>query len=226
MRRLVAGLVPLAAMLTLTAHSTAAEAAQSAPARNPVVFVHGYTGDASNWNTAKRVFQEAGYSSERLFAYEYNSYGDNRTNASRLATFVKDVKSKTGAAQVDIVNHSMGGLVSLWYLKVLNGNPDVGHLASIAGANHGTYTAGWCLMFTTCRQMYPGSSFIKTLTDGDETAGATKYATWYSSCDGVINPYTSTRLTGATNHEVECEEHVAFLSDTTVLKEIAGFLGT
>ncbi len=195
-------------------------------ARTPVVFVHGYTGSASNWTTAMSLFRAGGYSSSELFAYEYNSYGDNRTNAQGLATFVDNVRARTGASQVDIVNHSMGGLVSLWYLKQLGGAAKTRHLASIAGANHGTTYAGACLIYVTCQQMYPGSSFINTLSAGDETPGATKYATWYSPCDGIIIPYTSTALSGATNNLVACQTHIGFLTDTSVLTAIRSFLAT
>lgn len=195
-------------------------------ARTPVVFVHGYTGSASNWTTAMSVFRAGGYSSSELYAYEYNSYGDNRVNAQGLATFVNNVLAKTGASQVDIVNHSMGGLVSLWYLHELGGAAKTRHLASIAGANHGTTYAGACLVYLTCQQMYPGSSFIATVTSGDETPGATKYGTWYSPCDGIIIPYTSTVLSGATNNYVLCQTHIGFLTDTSVLTQIRSFMST
>ncbi|MFF7445600.1 MULTISPECIES: alpha/beta fold hydrolase [unclassified Streptomyces] len=192
----------------------------------PVVFVHGYTGSASNWTTAMSVFRLNGWSSSNLFAYEYNSYGNNVTNAQGLASFVNNVKARTGASKVALVNHSMGGLVSQYYLKVLGGNTNVSHLASIAGANHGTTYAGACLIYTTCQQMYPGSSFIGQITAGDETPGSTRYATWYSPCDGIIIPYTSTRLDGATNHHVACQTHIGFLTDTSVLGDIADFVAS
>ncbi|MFD4692429.1 alpha/beta fold hydrolase [Streptomyces sp. NBC_00683] len=210
-----------------------ASAAQSADAAvqplstsTPVVFVHGYTGNASNWTTAISVFQLNGWSSSKLFAYEYNSYGNNVSNAQGLASFVNNVKARTGASKVAIVNHSMGGLVSQYYLKVLGGNTSVSHLASIAGANHGTTYAGACLIYTTCQQMYPGSSFIAQITAGDETPGDTKYASWYSACDGIIIPYTSTRLSGATNNDVLCQTHIGFLADTVVLGQIARFVAS
>ncbi|MFD5140680.1 esterase/lipase family protein [Streptomyces sp. NPDC058378] len=214
-----------------TAAGPAAPAARAAAAQplstsTPVVFVHGYTGNASNWVTARSVFQLNGWSSSNLFAYEYNSYGNNIANAQGLATFVNDVKSRTGASKVAIVNHSMGGLVSQYYLKVLGGNTSVSHLASIAGANHGTTYAGACLIYTTCRQMYPGSSFIAQITAGDETPGDTKYATWYSACDGIILPYTSTKLSGATNNNVACQTHIGYLADTIVLGQIARFVAS
>jgi len=198
----------------------------AAAARTPVVFVHGFTGSAANWITAESVFRAAGYSSSELFAYEYNSYGNNVTNAQGLATYVSQVRSRTGAATVDIVNHSMGGLVSLWYVKQLGGAQYVSHLASLAGANHGTTSAGGCLIYTTCQQMYPGSSFITTLSSGDETPGPTRYGTWYSPCDGVILPYTSTVLSGATNNYVACETHLGYLTDTTILSQVRTFLGS
>ncbi|MBB2940324.1 triacylglycerol lipase [Actinoplanes lutulentus] len=221
MRRLVVLLTAVLAALALSP----ALPATAAPG-TPVVFVHGYTGSASNWTTAISVFRAGGYASSELFAYEYNSYGNNITNAQGLATYVSQVRARTGAAQVDIVNHSMGGLVSQWYLKQLGGNQYVRHLASIAGANHGTTAAGACLIYVTCQQMYPGSSFINTLSSGDETPGSTRYGTWYSPCDGVIVPYTSTTLSGATNNYVVCQTHLGFLTDTGTLTQIRSFLAT
>ena len=208
----------------LTGTTVAAQA--QATGRRPVVFVHGYTGNASNWITALGVFQAGGYRSDQLFTYEYNSYGDNRANASGLRTFVEQVKSRTGASQVDIVNHSMGGLVTQYYVHELNGAASTAHVASIAGANHGTTFAAACLIFVTCQQMYPGSSFINTITRGDETPGPTRYATWYSPCDGIIIPYTSTRLSGADNNYVACQTHIGFLADLVVLSEIRNFMGS
>jgi len=221
LRRIIVFLT--ACLLTLVA---APALPAAAAAHTPVVFVHGYTGSASNWTTAQSVFRAAGYSSSELYAYEYNSYGNNITNAQGLATFVSNVRSRTGSAKVDIVNHSMGGLVSLWYLKQLGGAQYVNHLASLAGANHGTTSAGACLIYTTCQQMYPGSSFINTLSAGDETPGATRYGTWYSPCDGIIIPYTSTVLSGATNNYVICETHLGYLTDTVVLSQVRSFLGS
>ncbi|MFC4071464.1 esterase/lipase family protein [Actinoplanes subglobosus] len=221
MRRLVVLLIAVLAALALSPALPAAAAPGT-----PVIFVHGYTGSASNWTTAMSVFRAGGYSSSELFAYEYNSYGNNITNAQGLASYVSQVRSRTGASQVDIVNHSMGGLVSQWYLKQLGGAQYVRHLASIAGANHGTTYAGACLVFVTCQQMYPGSSFVNTLSAGDETPGSTRYATWYSPCDGIIIPYTSTMLSGATNNYVACQTHLGYLTDTITLAQIRSFLNT
>ncbi|MBT2414170.1 hypothetical protein J7I94_27105 [Streptomyces sp. ISL-12] len=112
-RRLLGVLVAATAALTLSSSASTAGAADTAtaatapsagtaaqplPTSTPVVFVHGYTGSASNWVTAMSVFRLNGWSSSDLFAYEYDSYGNNVTDAQCLA--------------------SMGGLVSQYCLKV------------------------------------------------------------------------------------------------------------
>lgn len=223
MRRAAAVLLAFLTTIGLTAFALTGTAS-AATSHIPVVFVHGFTGSASNWTTAESVFEADGYSSGDLFPYQYDWSQSNKTSAAGLATYVQQVLAKTGAGQVDIVNHSMGGLVSDWYIKELGGQQYVRHLASIAGANHGTTAAEACLEDESCVEMTPGSAFITTVTSGDEAPGATKYATWYSPCDGVINPYTSTELSGATNNLVACQTHIGYLTDTVTLNAVESFL--
>ncbi|GAB3283409.1 esterase/lipase family protein [Parasphingorhabdus pacifica] len=211
-----AAIAPAAA----NAESTTTGPVESQAANTPVVFVHGYSGSSSNWSTARTVFRLAGYSSDELHSYEYDWRASNEESAAGLADFVENVKSETGSDQVNIVNHSMGGLVSGWYIKELDGQPNVANLASLAGANHGTTYASACTINASCREMLPSSDFVEQLTSGDETPGNTGYATWYSSCDGVIIPYDSTVLEGADNNRVLCETHIGFLANTDVLGEV------
>lgn len=221
MRRLLGVLLAMCATaLAIVAGAAPAQAAT----HTPVVFVHGYSGSASNWTTAEAVFAAAGYSSNELYAYQYDWSQSNKSSAAGLAAYVSQVRQRTGAAKVDIVNHSMGGLVTDWYVKQLGGTAYVNHVASIAGANHGTTFAAGCLVNTSCQEMYPGSSFIATVTSGDETPGPTRFGTWYSPCDGVIIPYTSTALSGATNNYVACQTHIGYLTDTAVLTRVRQFL--
>ena len=219
-RKRLAGIgVALATAAALVvAPATAAQAATS----TPVIFVHGYSGSASNWATALSVFRAGGFG--RLYTYNYNWAGSNQVSAAGLASFVNQVKAQTGQSRVAIVNHSMGGLVTRYYLEELGGSANVSHVASIAGANHGTTFAGACLINISCVEMYPGSLFLIGLSIGDETPGSAAYRTWYSACDGIIIPYTSTRLSGATNTNAGCVTHIGFLTNTGVLTQIRNFI--
>lgn len=217
-RLFAAGAALVAAAALVVAPASPANAATS----TPVIFVHGFIGSASNWTTALSVFRAGGFT--RLYTYDYNWAGSNQISAAGLRDKVNQVKAQTGASKVAIVNHSMGGLVTRWYLEEMGGSANVSHVASIAGANHGTTYAGACLINVSCIEMYPGSLFLLDLADGDETPGTARYATWYSACDGIIIPYTSTRLTGATNNNVLCETHLGFLTNTGVLTQIRTFI--
>ncbi|MGK5730772.1 esterase/lipase family protein [Streptomyces sp. URMC 124] len=226
MRKISRALALTAAVAAvLTTGPVAAGTAEAAPARTPVVFVHGYLSDAVIWDSARTAFRSAGYGDGELFSYTYDFFASNEASARGLAGFVAKVKKDTGAQQVDIVNHSMGGMVSLWYAKELGGAADIKHMASLAGSNHGTYTAGLCTVVSaSCREMTPGSDFLRRLASGDETPGAVDYRTWYSPCDGVINPFTSTALSGAVNTLVPCVTHMGFLTDNGLLSQVASFL--
>ncbi|TJZ58741.1 alpha/beta fold hydrolase [Streptomyces piniterrae] len=222
MRRIITALAVSAATAMALGTIGTAEATST---HTPVVFVHGYLSHGVSWAPARDVFKDAGYNDNELFTYSYDFNASNKASAQGLADFVAKVKAETGSDQVDIVNHSMGGMVSLWYVKELGGASSVKHIASLAGAHHGTYTAGLCTATSAaCTEMTPGSDFLKTLADGDETPGDVTYRTWYSPCDGVINPYASTVLDGATNTFVPCETHLGFQTDTGLLAKVAAFI--
>lgn len=105
------------------------------------------------------MFKADGYSDGDLFAYQYNWTQSKAISAGGLAAYVRRVLATTGAHQVDIVNHSMGGLVSHWYVKRLGGPALRPSPRLHPGANHGTTAAGACLVNLSCVEMFPGSVF-------------------------------------------------------------------
>ncbi|WP_051400425.1 esterase/lipase family protein [Haloechinothrix halophila] len=216
-------LVLLLSVAALAFGSLFAAPAAAAADRNPVVFVHGWSSSSSAWDEMVADFKAAGYTDSELYAWDYNSGQSNKTTAKQLATLIDDVRATTGAAQVDVVTHSMGGLNSRWYVKFLDGTNYVDDWVSLAGPNHGTNSAYWCWT-TSCYEMRPGSNFLTKLNAGDETPGSVDYGTWWSSCDGVINPDDSVLLDGAKNTWVGCISHSAFLSNDAVSQDVRDFV--
>jgi triacylglycerol esterase/lipase EstA (alpha/beta hydrolase family) len=191
---------------------------------DPILFVHGYTSNAATWNTVISRFQADGWESNRLFAYTFSSTQSNATIAQAVAQRVNEIKAATGAAKVDIITHSMGGLSSRYYIKNLGGGANVDDWVSLAGPNHGTTWAYGCFFFSPCNQMIPGSSFLNQLNSGDETPGAVNYGTWWSTCDELINPDTSTILSGATNTNVGCLSHSGVKDSAAVYAQFRDFV--
>ncbi|MFJ8196911.1 esterase/lipase family protein [Streptomyces sp. NPDC096152] len=193
----------------------ASSASTFSSSSNPILFVHGYTGDGSNWNTMAGRFKTDGWPSSYLDQWTYDWHQSNATTAQQLASEVDKLLTATGASKVDIVSHSMGGLSSRYYLKNLGGTSKVDAWVSLGGPNHGTDSANTCFD-TSCTEMRIGSDFLNALNANDETPGTPRYATWWSPCDTVINPDSSVSLSGASNTKTACLSHTALLTDATV----------
>lgn len=144
---------------------------------DPIVFVHGWSSDGTVWNTMASDFRKDGWPSSYLDQWTYDYHQSNATTAQQLSREVGRVLAATGASQVDIVSHSMGGLSSRYYTKNLEGGPKVDAWVSLGGPNHGTDTANACTD-TSCTEMRIGSTFLTNLNSGDETPGTPRYATW------------------------------------------------
>ncbi|WP_043194370.1 esterase/lipase family protein [Streptomyces sp. NRRL F-2664] len=198
-------------------------AAQVAAVPDPVVFVHGWNSDGSTWTTMADRFRADGWPADRLHRWSYPTSRSNTTTASELAREIDRVLAATGASQVDLVTHSMGGLSSRYYLKNLAGDAKVDAWVSLAGPNHGTGAAYWC-GGASCAEMRPGSAFLNELNAGDETPGTARYATWRSSCDGIVTPEESVVLDGALNTRTSCLQHTAFPTDAAVYQQVRDYI--
>ncbi|HEX7290898.1 MAG TPA: triacylglycerol lipase [Conexibacter sp.] len=197
--------------------------AAGAVAHDPILFVHGWSGSESNWNTMISNFSREGWTREELNNWRYNTSQSNVTTATEVATKVDAILRATGASKVDIVAHSMGSLNTRYYLKNLGGTEKVDDWVSLGGPNHGTTVASFCFE-ASCVEMRPGSTFLRELNATDETPGAVNYGTWWSSCDEFINPDESVLLTGATNTEAGCVGHIALLSNSAVFAGVRDFV--
>jgi triacylglycerol lipase len=214
----------LAACAVAAAAAFLGPGASAAQAHDPVVFVHGWNGNAGQWTVMQQRLAADGWTAAELPApMNYSSTASNKTNAQAIATEVNRVLTATGASKVDLVTHSMGGLSGRWYVKFLGGDAKVDDFVSLAGPNHGTQVA-WACFTTPCLEMWPGSQFLTDLNATDETPGAVNYGTWWSACDEAIRPPESTVLNGATNTQAGCVEHNQETVDPTVYTQVRDFI--
>lgn len=222
-RALASALVVVMLAVTGLVGTTTPASAQPSP--DPIVFVHGWNSSASAWNTMIDRFVAVGYPRNRMLAITYNSNQSNTVIANQVRDAVASLRASTGAARVDIVTHSMGGLSSRYYLKNLGGTSFVDEWVSLGGPNHGTNIAYACWLFSAgCRDMVPGSGFLNNLNAGDETPGSVRHGAFWSSCDEVINPDSSVLLSGATNVGVGCLGHSALRTDAAVFTQVRNFI--
>jgi hypothetical protein len=92
----------------------------------PIVFVHGYTGSAQQFEWQAMRFSSNGYPQQYLNAFEYDSvkyrtdpppYVFQNQVYAALDQFIDSVLQKTGADKVELLGHSQGTTVSIAYLN-------------------------------------------------------------------------------------------------------------
>ncbi|MCE7988315.1 MAG: alpha/beta fold hydrolase [Caldilinea sp. CFX5] len=114
----------------------------------PVVLVHGWNDSSASWDTYRDTFLRPIGLTGYAIATMSTGFGGSKPlsidqNAQRLAAYIAWVKGQTGARKVDIVAHSMGGLIARRYIaRYMNTNtPDVNQLIMLGTPNAGSRTA-------------------------------------------------------------------------------------
>jgi triacylglycerol esterase/lipase EstA (alpha/beta hydrolase family) len=177
----------------------------------PVVLVHGTFGNASNFSALSPELAAAGYC---VFALTYGCQNAQQVicgtapiedAAAQLSAFVDHVLSATGAAKVDIVGHSQGGMMPRYYLRFLNGAAKVDRLVGLAPSNHGTTVDGLknlaaalagAVDCDACLEQLAGSAFLAKLNAGGDTLPGVRYTVIETRFDEVVTPFTSAFLSG------------------------------
>ncbi|GAB3674369.1 alpha/beta fold hydrolase [Actinocorallia lasiicapitis] len=170
-------------------------------------------------------------------------------SARELARFVDRVLEATGAAQVDIVGHSQGGMLPNYYIKRLGGAPRVHTFVALAPTNHGTTLHGAATLIDRLRlhpfaqtaltvagvpsigQQLTGSPFQRDLfADGDTVPGP-RYVVLATRTDEIVTPHGVSFLKGARNLTLQdlcpgdLTEHIFLTFDRPVVQTVVNELG-
>ncbi len=135
----------------------------------PVLLIHGFFANRGSLHLLERRLHDRGYV---VFSYRLGlaSFGDIRRTAAVIAAKVESLAAQTGVARVDVVGHSMGGLVGLYYIKRLGGQRRVRRLVLLGTPAAGTWSAllGLCAapLGRAGLQLLPRSAFLRDLHDG------------------------------------------------------------
>lgn len=184
----------------------------AAMAQEPIIFVHGYSGSASNFDAMVARFTASGYPRSKLYGFDYNSLtSSDRTSAASLNTFISTVRARNGNEQVSVIAHSNGGLVVRWQRAKLGGQAGMRRFITLGTPHQGTTSAYGCVS-PACFDMRPGSSFLTQL------AGAGCDRSLWSADDGVILPARNAQC--GTSVQTASVGHIAMLTDTSVYNQV------
>ena len=173
----------------------------------PVLVVPGYGGNAGSVTPLVTALRDRGREVV-VFAPGDGGTGDLRTQAEALAELVGTTLRRTGAASVDVVGYSAGGVVARIFVRDEGGAEVVRRVLTLGSPQHGTdvaalaaAVAGGCPV--ACEQLAPDSDLLRALNAGDETPSGPRWITVRTTGDQVVTPTDTAALEGAVNVEVQ-----------------------
>src|SRR5918992_118019 len=193
----------------------------------PVILVHGTFGDMTvSWNLASPALKANGYC---VFALDLvrRAMAPIDQSADKLAAFIDEVRTRTGATAVSIVGHSQGGMLGRYVARFRDKLAVIDDIVGLAPSSHGTtnpLAPGAGLFCPACAEQVAGSAFMQRLTAPPEARPPPSSTVVSTRYDEVVTPYRSQALEGATNVVLQdrCPEdvtdHVGIIYDPIALQ--------
>jgi triacylglycerol lipase len=192
----------------------------------PVLVVPGWGDQAPVVEPIRRRLTEQGWPESRVVAFSFrDAFGSNQAHAEEIDGAVRTLMALTGASEVDVVAHSMGGLALRYYLRTGETAASVRRAVFLGTPHRGTAAAvlAWG---DGGREMVPGSDFLMGLNQGRPVPEGVEALAIRTPVDLRVIPASSGRLAGpgVENLEICCPSHNALVDHEETFLEILRFL--
>ncbi|MFD5775165.1 esterase/lipase family protein [Streptomyces fungicidicus] len=158
-------------------------------ARPPVVLLHGFIDNRSVFVLLRRSLAQHGR--QQIESLNYSPLTcDIRIAAELLGRHIEQVCERTGSRQVDVVGHSLGGLIARYYVQRLGGDTRVRTLVTLGTPHSGTRVAPLANAHPIVRQMRPGSPVLEELAQ-PAPGCRTHFVAFWSDLDHIMDPLES-----------------------------------
>lgn len=183
---------------------------------DPIVFIHGYSGWKSQFDTMINRFKNDGTPSCAIYKFGYNSlFNSNKTSASQLKSFVNNLRPNHNNRKAKLIAHSNGGLVSRWYRVFEGGSSATNRLVTLGTPHKGTSWAYGCFS-PACSEMRYNSSFLRSLN------GRGCDVSLWSPLDEIIIPQTNAKC--GTSRRTSWVGHLTLLISKGVYNDVRRYL--
>ena len=212
--------------LSMAVPASSMQAQPRGTSKRPVVFVHGLGGHPGNFSALELKLRVAGMG--QLYRVDLRDSASMVTGAASLATAIDRVLELNGLAedgQIDVVAHSMGGVLS----RVAMLNPRiktrVRRFITLGTPHHGSHLAWYLTRYVGAgAELSPESAIWTDLSAQEPWDSATELTSFYTSTDCLVRPAGSSVIRGADNRERSEETHFSFLWSQSVFAEIFAIL--
>jgi triacylglycerol lipase len=146
-----------------------------------VVLIHGYLSNRSALFLLESYLRSQGV---RTLNFDYASVRGIEQGAIRLKAFLR---RHVRGGRVDLVCHSMGGLVARTYLQQLGGARRVDRCITLGTPHRGTYNAYW-IRSRVGRELKPDSAILRRLESTRSHASKVRFTSIVAGADNIVIP--------------------------------------
>ncbi len=191
------------------------------PESTPVILVHGYGANSACFLWLQYRLKRLGF--RDVYAISYTPPTINmRTLARQVAAHIERIRNATGAQQVHVVGHSMGGPLIRLALQDENLWGKIGRVITLGSPHAGSWLGDLTRLPGAARQMRYRSAFLAKIETTDTGADSPLYYSIWSAFDNFVLPPTSSLLPApATNIHVPALGHCSLLFSPRVIRLIA-----
>jgi len=182
----------------------------------PLVFVHGLGGSRGDFMLMSWYMWFFGRKRSYRTHFEKDQGIDDMAGA--LARFIRKVKKVTGEPKVDIVSHSLGGVVSRIAVCEHRLGTSVGTLITLGSPLHGTWSARYASTVRT-RELRPDSELIAR-TNRKPWPKSIRVFNYFSNNDLLIVPPESAFTPGSVVKDVSPTTHYGYLLDKEIWAQV------
>ena len=182
----------------------------------PVIVLHGYAMNRANFLPLAYRLARAGLGP--IYGFEYWTLGRVAAGARRLGWFVDEVRAATGADTVDVIGHSMGGVVGRYYVAFAGGDGVVANLVTLGSPHAGTGLAAAGIGHPA-RELVLGSKLLARLGAAPPPARTRMTVVW-SRADALVPGACQPAIAGAEVILYDDLGHVALLGSRRVARVV------
>jgi triacylglycerol lipase len=190
---------------------------QPKPDRNPVLLVHGIADSEFSMQWLAHYLRSEGWEVHTINLIPNWGQKGLEPLAGQIDTYAR---AEFGQRRFDLVGFSMGGLVSRYYIQRLGGMNRVDHLVTLAAPHNGSLLAN-LIANPGCREMRPGSPFLRDLAGDADKLESIKFTSLYTPLDLVILPARSSEMPQARNIRIPVVAHPFMVLDGRCKRAVA-----
>jgi triacylglycerol lipase len=192
----------------------------------PILLVHGIIDNHAIFTVMERALRRHGF--QTLSAFDYGLLTRDIPRAAvRLGDAIEKLCAATGYERIQVIGHSLGGLIARYYVQRLAGDRRVHTLVTLGTPHQGTQLAWAAPLLSLVRQLTPNSSVIQELAE-PAPGCRTRFVVFYSDIDHLIVPSRNARLDhpdlNVRNIAVRGVGHLSMVNNGRIAFTIAGAL--